>query len=916
MKEQYRHGHALEISDFKRMSFIRNNEIARVTAAKLVRDPKQTGVSGYTGKRNLDDSVLNQVSQQTANNIEDSSYIFQTLPDTKVAMEIWTSCLLSPKDGMTESLIWTINNSNTDYSAELFGELLNVLRDYFEEEYSLIEIVKPAIEDALFKTGSYPLVVIPESTIDDIVNGKSAVSNEQLVNTFYKRENGEFQVESIGILGDVVSKPTYGLESLIDNSTAKSHGLPKTIHKHLTVTDNPDILKFHIAVQQQKALQQKSTIRSRYSLERYANVDLSEDDKVSKGSHVIKQDLSKASPDEKKHRFDTKVINQITQQLYKDRAYSHQPISILKSSRDASRVGVGHPLVLHVPSSSIIPIHVPGNPRDIVGAFIILDEYGNPLDSSNSSDLFDESKTSAKEKTKGATSIIKSMNFYKEGCMNGINSRNDRETLNELAKTYGALIEEDLITRLANGLNGDNVRISHVEEVWRIMLARALSAQRTQILYCPSELLTYFAFDYNKYGIGKSLLEDGRILAALRSTLMYADIYSSIQNSIGRRKLIIRPDEVDPNPMKTVETAKTEYIRVNAWNMPLMSQSPVDAINTLRESNIDVNIQGDHPALPTTEIELEDVTVSRPQIDDSLSDKIRNMHVSSMELPATIVDETQSSQFATQSLTAHALFNKRVLTKQRIISDQLLHDHVRKYTLNSGTLIKRLSLKIKEHKDLLTDSQKALGNTLPIIEEFLERLSVELPAPDNMRIEDQNNDVSRQKGFIDTCIDAAIPDEVLQMALPEEINDKVSLVKEMLKSVLISQYIDSNGYLPELSKLLDIDNADDTINSAIKSFMAPLSKLAVDGIFSFDRIRKENSDSALKGALPEDTDSFSSSSDSSSGDEFGSGDGDGGFSDDEFSMGDETGDSETNEGGESDDGDTGDNPIEDDLLNM
>lgn len=911
MKEQFHQGHRLEVSDLRRLNFIRNDEIGRATASKLIRDPKQTGVSGYLGKRNVEDGVLNQISRQTANNIEDSSYIFQSLPDTKIAMEIWTSCLLSPKDGMTESLVWSINNSNTEYSAELLGELLNVVRDYFEEEYNLVEIVKPAIEDALFKTGSYPLVVIPESTIDDIVNGKSAVSNENLVNAFYTKKDGEYQVEGIGILGDVTKGKTakVGLENFIQNSTASSHGLPKSIHKNLTVTDNPDILKFHIAVQQQKALQQQNAIRSRYSIERHAEVNLNDDTEVSKGSHVAKRDLSKATPEEKKNRFDTKALTSIVQTLYKDRAYSNQPISILKSSRDASRVGVGHPLVLHIPSSAIIPIHVPGNPRDIVGAFIILDEYGNPLDTSDTSDLFDDSKASNQEKVKGATAIIKSMNFYKEGCTNGINAKNDREVLNELARTYGSLVEEDLLTRLANGLNGENVKLSRVEEVWRIMLARALSAQRTQILYCPEELLTYFAFDYNKYGIGKSLLEDGRILAALRSTLMYADIHSSIQNAIGRRKMTITPNELDPNPMKTMETVRSEFIRANSWNMPLMSQGPVDAINILRESNIDTVIQGDHPAIPTTEIEVEEVSLNRPQIDDALNEKIRNMHVSSLELPATIVDETQSSQFATQSLTAHALFNKRVLTKQRIISNDLLYDHVRKYTLNSGTLIKRLSFKIKEFKNLLTDKQKALGNTLPIIEEFLGRLSVELPAPDNMRIEDQNNDISRQKGLIDTIIDATIPDDVLAMALPEDINDKATLIKEMIKSVLISQYIDANGYLPELSKIIDIDNTDDTIVAALKSFVDPISKLAVDSILTFDRIRKENDDSSLKGALPEDSDSFSgdSSGDSGSGDEFGGGD--------EFSMGDDLSmGSELNDPMSEETGEEETNTNQDDLI--
>lgn len=885
MKQQQYHGHRLDVSDFRKLNFIRNNEISRSVASKLIRDPKQSGVSGYLGKRNINDSVMNQISRSTANNIEDSSHIFQTLPDTKVAMEIWVSSLLSPKDGMTESLIWSISNRNTEYSAELFGELLNVVRDYFEQEYNLIDIVKPAIENSLFKTGSYPLVVIPESSIDDIVNGKTMVSNESLVDTFYTKDKEGYKVPQIGLLGDGYRKRNVnvGLEGLINNATAgqsRQQRLSKQIHPGLTVTDNPDILKFKIALEQNTRKQRSQSIRSRYGLEEYANVDLSKNDE--KG-HSILRENQQPSDQESKQRFDTRVKNQITQALYKDRAYTHQPISVLTSSKDSSRMGVGHPLVLQVPSASVIPVHVPGNPRDIIGAFIILDEYGNPLDPSTTTDLYTESKNQSRERVSQATNILKQMNFYKEGCCNGISTGNDRETLNELAKVYGSLIEEDLLNRLAQGVNGDNVKLTRVEEIWRIMLARALSAQRTQLLYCPEELLTYFAFDYNKYGIGKSLLEDGRTLATLRATLMYADLYSGIQNSIGRKRVNITFDEMDPNPMKTREVILSEYTRANAWNMPLMSEGPVDAINVLREANVDVVIQGNHPAVPNTEVEVEDVQLQRPNVDDQLSEKIKNMHIASLELPASIVDETQQTQFATTALTAHSLFNKRVAAKQRIINDDLLHDHVCKYVMNSGTLIRRLSLKIKEHKELLTDKQRGVSNTLEIIEDFLTVLSVELPSPDAMRVEDQSNDISRQKGFIDTVVDALYPDEVLSMILPEEINDKSSLVRELLKSNLIAQYVDGNGYLPELGRLIDLDNSNDTISASIKSYLAPLSHLAVESILEFDRIRKENEDNALKGALPEESDSFGggdSSADDSGSDEFGGGD-------DDFAMGDD-----------------------------
>lgn len=909
--------HKLTFSEFSELKMIKQNEIARAVSTKLLRDSSNANVQGYDGKRTLPDGMINRLSKSIATNIEDSTYIFQTLPDTKIAMEIWVSCLTSPKDGMSEALSWSIDHSATEYSAELFGYLLDILKDYFEKEYDLKAILKPAIENALFKTGSYPLIVIPESGIDDIVNGKSAVSNEAVINSVFVKDGDEYKLPGIGLLGDPfsktknVAKRSIGLEGLITNPTVNSGHLHSSIHPGLYVSDNPDGLKLHRALSVVKKQQSRKVIRGRYALEGVAQVDLSKPNDVTPGDpHRSNQNRDREDQRDKQQRFDTKIKDSLVQTLYKDRAFDGQEIVTLKSAKDTSRQPLGHPLVMHIPSASIIPVHIPGKPEEVVGAFIIVDEYGNVLNNCSSNDLYDTSRQSSKERIKGAQNILKQMNFYSNGCTDNINASDDHGTLNELAKTYGALVEEDLLARLSNGIYGDAVEISRPEEIYRIMLSRALSTMKTQLIYCPAELLTYFAFDYNKFGIGKSLLEDGRTLATLRASMMYADIFAKIENSTGRRKLTITLDEDDPNPGKTIEHIRSEYNRVNSWNLPLMSEGPIDAINTLREANIDLVVEGDNRAIPTTRVDVEDVTVSRGSPDQDLQDNVKNMHNSSFGIPATVMDETQSTEFAITAKTSHTLFNKRIINNQEILSTRLLEDHVTKYTLNSGTLIKRLALKIKEYKELLTDEQRNLGNALPIIEEFLMCLSIKLPSPDSMRIDERKEDIDKHKSFIEDAVEMLYPDSVMQMILPESITEQYSTIKDLLKSILIGQYMSENNYLPELDKLLDLDNVDDTISAAIKTLLKPLSNLSVESILTFDRIRKENEDSALKGAIPEDADGGSSygGSDDSSSDDTGGSDEFG--MDDGFDMGDDMGGDASDEAG----GDTGDDAGSEDLL--
>lgn len=838
----HKSGTRLSVSEFRNLKTIRHNEVARAVASKLIHDPSNKGDVGYNGKLSLEEGFLSKLSNNTATNIEDLSYIFQTLPDVKTAMEIWVSCLMSPKDSVTESITWRIDNKRTEYSSELFGEMLNELREYFEKEYKLADIVRPAIEDALFKTGSYALVVIPESEIDDVINGKKSISAESYREANFKNNDGELSYKGIGLLGPVkkAKGQKVGLEAVMTNRFSDPNSVDYRIHPGLTVSDNPDILKMKPVISKVSKSNIRKSLYNRFGLETYAAVSFSDDPQP--GTSEPKEKLPEK---DRKKVFDSKIRQSVVQGMYQERAYDGTNIVVLKDSKSSSRLPITHPLVMHIPSEAVIPIHVPGNPRDIIGAFIVLDEFGNPVRRDKENDLYTSSKNKDSQNVQKGMNLLKQMNFY-----NSANCQckgDDRETLNDIAKVYGSLVEEDLLSRLTNGVYGENIEISHVDEIYRIMFARALTAMKTQVFYCPAELLTYFAFDYNRYGIGKSILEDSRILAEMRAAITYAEIYSSIENSIGRRKLTITLDEADPQPQKTIETVRSEYMRVNAWRVPTMSEGPIDAVNVLREANIDTVIQGDNKLIPNTQVELEDVNTQRIKPDDTLKEDVRKLHIASLGIPATLIDETQNSQFATTAMTAHALFNKRVVAYQDLLSNNLLKDHVEKYVLNDGHLIKVLSGVIKRNKILLTDEQRALGSTLPIIEDFLMSLEISLPSPDTSSIDEQQKDFDQYKGFVDNVIDYIFDNEAVQAFMPEQIAESVDQSKRMFKSVLISRYIEDNNYLPALRNLLDYDEKDDLVSAEIKSYIQPFVRMTKDLLLAAERTRKLEDDPKLKG---------------------------------------------------------------------
>src|SRR5690606_36700190 len=55
---------------------------------------------------------------------------------------------------------------------------------------------------------------------------------------------------------------------------------------------------------------------------------------------------------------------------------------------------VGHPLVMHLPAEAVIPVHIPGNVRQHIGYYVLLDINGNPVVLSQSDDYYADIRSS------------------------------------------------------------------------------------------------------------------------------------------------------------------------------------------------------------------------------------------------------------------------------------------------------------------------------------------------------------------------------------------------------------------------------------------------------------------------------------------------------------------------------------------
>lgn len=695
------------------------------------------------------------ISDNTAGSIIDADNLFQLQPENELAMQILVSSILSPKDFTKVELNFKLAPKTID--SEVGSSLLSIVSDYFENTYKIKKLLPKILENALFKTGSYPLLLLPENSIDEVINGQGTLGLESISDQVDVRTS---QVKPIGLLGSPVASKSQGLglESYLSTDySPATHSLNIAKDKvdfKLSVYDNPSLLKMPML---------KDKMRKRAVMSRLRGTGLG---------------LEAASVD---------AMN-----LYKHRRYSGVPVVGLKTRDHLEKKTVGHPLTMHVPPEALITVHVPGNPEDHIGYFMML-ENGYPISKAGESDYYKEMSNNMRTNKDMSSSLIRSTHLAQEGA-----GADYSAYIAEATQTYMGIVEADLNARLANGVYGDGTEIARPQEVYRIMLARSLAGMQTQLLYIPAELMTYFAFDYNQFGVGKSLLEAGKLIASIRSVLLFANTMAAVKNSVQHVGLNINLSPDDPDPAGTVEFLVHEYSKVRKTGYPVGVNKPLDVVNYLQNAGVQVAVQG-NAAYPSTQIDVEQKSQNVTRIDNELDDQMRRRQLMSYGLSPETVDMGMNVDFATSIVTNNLLLAKRVMLYQDTLIE-MLQDFIRKYVLNSGTMMDELTEMVESNRKKLNKDQKKLP-VEELVMLFIEAIEVSLPSPDSATLENQAQAFETYNRALDMALEAYISRDMMDDIALGEMSNDIDGVTAAIKAYFQRQWMHENNMLPELADL-------------------------------------------------------------------------------------------------------------------
>ena len=329
------------------------------------------------------------------------------------------------------------------------------------------------------------------------------------------------------------------------------------------------------------------------------------------------------------------------------------------------------------------------------------------------------------------------------------------------------------------------------------------------MIYVPAELMVYAAFYYDKNGVGISMLARSKILANMRSVLLFAETMAGVRNAVGRKKVNINLDPNDPDKSATVSETQHLIVESGQMGFPLGDPDPNSILHYLNRSGYDFSINANSEDYTAMSVEYDDYNTNIQAGNPELQERLRKMHISSMSVPPEKADPENGAEFATSIVHNDLLFARRVKTMQKAFTESQTK-FVRVYTLNSSVLINKMLEKIKDNPGMIPEEYKSRQG-IELVEDFINALIVKLPEPDITRTELMLAMLDQHGQLLDKVLESYITPELF----PDEYLIKGGSVEKATAAIrahFMRLFIHDNNILPEVGVIYEMSEGKPVFN--------------------------------------------------------------------------------------------------------
>lgn len=742
------------------------NDPIREAAAKVaVTEEKQSQNRSMEPVEVSPDSILS-LSQFSKDKLSDVESIQKLFPDIELSMQIVGSSILSPNDMETTNLIYS--SENNAIPSDTRRAVLNMIKEHISNKHGLEDKLQDIVREAMFTKGAYVEAVIPENVVTNIINDNPYnVSLEALTTRLAKNIDKVGKQDFLGDLSRYNISFESGEEVELTNRDIDESYL------HLNITDNP--------------LLALTDVIAAKGIEEKIKLGLEEKQETSQKVKTNKKDFSK---------------------LFKEVSRNKERVIDVERYMGGENI-YGVPYTPKIPVTAAIPVHAVGNPNKHLGYFFVYDEKGSPINMLNEIKIEDDKPLYMQQAN---STIVERANTALR------KSSKKAPQIENLEEIYGELVNSMLRSKLKSGKLGDAVDISsNISDIYDVMLKRTLRNKKTNILFLPANMVSYYTFKYRDNGTGESFLEGLTTLASIRAILLITRIKASIDNSITTTNVEVKMDENDQDVAKAMNKVMSTVLHTREAKLPIGINKMEELTDWVRRAGI--RFKFIHPSLPDMEVNTTEENTNKVLPDTDLENEIRKFMIMSFSLPPKVVEDGWDSDFATTVVQNNIMFAKR-MNEYRKKLESMLTNHGRIYMTHDELLRTKIKDIIKSDikkilsgfDNIMLDHIKANNYSNDdladlIIDNFIDTIEIGFARAEKTNTEGLLEAFEKYGDAVDRFVDKywsidSLPDS-FKSALGDTDIDQLQMA---IKSVLVRKWMADNDFMPELTKMVTVDN--------------------------------------------------------------------------------------------------------------
>ncbi len=718
------------------------------TEVNLLKNINKNNDGGYRKTTSMDaiKQDLFNVSHDVAKQIDENKSFQAMVPEINKAKSIMVPSIMAPSDMYGNDFTVILNCPKLDIT--ITDAISTLLSDYINDKLSLGSDVTRWIGDALFDTGSTPVMVVPRKMVTVLA-------------------------------GTDEEEATPSTEDEIEISTSNC-----TVGVEDLMFGNNNIEFTYVEPSEEEVLSVLTPLSSKDTL----TISEEQLDKVTQETKSVLDNSVTISLDYRK-------IKSLDEKIKKANEESEKQLTGMISKIGDTRIlNVGNvglpseddePLIQALPPESVIPIHVPGTPSAHIGYFVLLDENGNPIDKPDLK--FEEGNCNGNPLVTSIDDIINKA------------SSKQKNRLEALSTVFELSLKKSL-KQTVTGLGIDSGILPDNSKIYSCIFHRAMHKRKVNLIYVPPSLMTYYAFDYREDGTGKALLEDASFLIRMRTSFLVAKTIAALDNATDKHTISFSMEgQKGSNLEQIMGMIKDAYVSKNMYSM---DHNPMTVMRDIVSRSISI-IPKDMQGVHDLQLEKDMSQGQKSQPDEELPEMLTEFIVLATGVPAAALNALGEDEYSRSVATSNILFSNTIRGYQNHTCD-FTGVLIKAYAKNSHYLLTAIIdiLKNSELKVATDDMNNYLAYIINNIEVTLPAPNI---APDMSRYEELEKVVSA----IENTMEKLLPDDML-VSEQEGAKDMLAAIRADMMRKQVRNAINNIGAtgLMDMESLTNIDFRD------------------------------------------------------------------------------------------------------------